>query len=161
MWDSPHKSTPMNAPRAKRRANPWTVEEHALFVQGLAALGKGNWSGISRHFVRTRTPTQVASHAQKYFIRISRGGERKRRRQSIFDISRDASESSTSTSVPIPPQMKPPYVANVFSPPRFDANLLWWWSYWAYLQTSSQLYLRATVRRPTPVRRPIPLPMQM
>ena len=33
----------------------------------------------------TRTPTQVASHAQKYFIRLSSGGKEKRR-SSIHDI---------------------------------------------------------------------------
>jgi len=52
---------------------------------GLNALGKGDWRGISRHFVQTRTPTQVASHAQKYFIRHQNTQKRKRR-ASLFDI---------------------------------------------------------------------------
>lgn len=30
---------------------------------------QGHWRGISRHYVTTRTPTQVASHAQKYSLR--------------------------------------------------------------------------------------------
>ena len=50
---------------------PWTEEEHRRFLLGLQKLGKGDWRGISRNFVVSRTPTQVASHAQKYFIRQS------------------------------------------------------------------------------------------
>jgi len=46
---------------------------------------QGDWRGISRQFVQTRSPTQVASHAQKYFIRQSVAGKRKRR-SSLFDL---------------------------------------------------------------------------
>ncbi|KAJ8441418.1 hypothetical protein Cgig2_023604 [Carnegiea gigantea] len=56
-------------PQQKRKGVPWTEEEHKTFLRGLEKLGKGDWRGISREFVRTRTPTQVASHAQKYFLR--------------------------------------------------------------------------------------------
>lgn len=52
---------------------------------GLKKYGKGDWRNISRNFVITRTPTQVASHAQKYFIRQHSGGKDKRR-ASIHDI---------------------------------------------------------------------------
>ena len=43
-----------------------------LFLLGLKKYGKGDWRNISRNFVQTRTPTQVASHAQKYFIRLNK-----------------------------------------------------------------------------------------
>jgi SHAQKYF class myb-like DNA-binding protein len=56
-----------------------------LFLLGLKKYGKGDWRNISRNFVITRTPTQVASHAQKYFIRQLSGGKDKRR-ASIHDI---------------------------------------------------------------------------
>ncbi|KAK2996627.1 hypothetical protein RJ639_026550 [Escallonia herrerae] len=48
-------------------------------------LGKGDWKGISRNFVATRTPTQVASHAQKYFLRPA-SLDKKKRRSSLFDM---------------------------------------------------------------------------
>lgn len=56
-----------------------------LFLMGLKKHGKGDWRNISRNFVITRTPTQVASHAQKFFIRQNSGGKDKRR-ASIHDI---------------------------------------------------------------------------
>jgi len=67
---------------------PWTEEEHRMFLLGLQKLGKGDWRGIARNYVITRTPTQVASHAQKYFIRQSNVSRRKRR-SSLFDIVAD------------------------------------------------------------------------
>lgn len=73
---------------APMRGVPWTEEEHRLFLLGLQKLGKGDWRGISRHYVLSRNPTQVASHAQKYFIRQSNLNKRKRR-SSLFDIVSD------------------------------------------------------------------------
>ena len=37
------------------------MEEHLAFLAGLKKLGRSNWRGISRLFVKTRTPTQVRS----------------------------------------------------------------------------------------------------
>ncbi|MBA0680513.1 hypothetical protein Goari_012205 [Gossypium aridum] len=67
-----------------------------MFLLGLQKLGKGDWRGISRNYVISRTPTQVASHAQKYFIRQSNVSRRKRR-SSLFDIVAD--EVSTIFSI--------------------------------------------------------------
>ncbi|KAJ6795215.1 transcription factor DIVARICATA-like [Iris pallida] len=73
------------ADQERKKGVPWTEEEHKLFLMGLKKYGKGDWRNISRNFVYTRTPTQVASHAQKYFIRLNSGGKDKRR-ASIHDI---------------------------------------------------------------------------
>ncbi|KAF5835977.1 hypothetical protein DUNSADRAFT_6593 [Dunaliella salina] len=62
------------------RGVPWSQAEHEGFLLGLEQLGKGNWRGISRTFVPTRTPTQVASHAQKYFLRAANGGSKRKSR---------------------------------------------------------------------------------
>jgi SHAQKYF class myb-like DNA-binding protein len=67
---------------------PWTEEEHRMFLLGLQKLGKGDWRGISPNYVISRTTTQVASHAQKYFIRQINVSRRKRR-SSLFDIIAD------------------------------------------------------------------------
>ncbi len=62
-----------------RKGTPWTEAEHMAFLDGLKVLGKGNWRGISKKFVPTRTPTQVASHAQKHFLRVTGATKRKSR----------------------------------------------------------------------------------
>ncbi|KAL1553524.1 transcription factor MYB1R1-like [Salvia divinorum] len=73
----------------RKRATPWTEEEHKLFLIGLQKVGKGDWKGISMKYVKTRTPTQVASHAQKYFLRQTNLDGRCRR-SSIFDTTTES-----------------------------------------------------------------------
>jgi SHAQKYF class myb-like DNA-binding protein len=82
----------------RRKGIPWTEEEHRLFLLGLAKFGKGDWRSISRNFVVSRTPTQVASHAQKYFIRLNSMNKKDKRRSSIHDITEASGGSGASTA---------------------------------------------------------------
>ena len=61
-----------------------TLPHYRQFLRGLHVYGRGNWKNISRHFVTTKTPVQVSSHAQKYFLRKENGT--KKQRYSINDI---------------------------------------------------------------------------
>nr|ABH02830.1 MYB transcription factor MYB62 [Glycine max] len=103
--DPAHVSTFANRRGDRKKGVPWTEEEHRLFLIGLQKLGKGDWRGIARNFVVSRTPTQVASHAQKYFIRQSHATRRKRR-SSLFDMVPDM--SSDQPSVPEEQVLLPP-----------------------------------------------------
>ncbi|KAK3033226.1 hypothetical protein RJ639_033106 [Escallonia herrerae] len=86
------------AAHERKKGVPWTEDEHRSFLAGLKKLGKGDWRGISKQYVSTRTPTQVASHAQKYFIRMA-ATERKKRRSSLFDMPFKESVISRALSV--------------------------------------------------------------
>ncbi|KAG4984596.1 hypothetical protein AAZX31_10G263800 [Glycine max] len=88
----------------RKKGTPWTEEEHRLFLIGLSKFGKGDWRSISRNVVVTRTPTQVASHAQKYFLRQN-SVKKERKRSSIHDIT---TVDSNSAPMPIDQTWVPP-----------------------------------------------------
>ncbi|KAK3020061.1 hypothetical protein RJ639_002776, partial [Escallonia herrerae] len=102
----------------RRKGIPWTEEEHRLFLLGLDKFGKGDWRSISRNYVISRTPTQVASHAQKYFIRLN-SMNRDRRRTSIHDITSVNNGDVSSHQAPITGQQattNPPNAAAIGQP---------------------------------------------
>lgn len=90
----------------RKKGVPWTDDEHRRFLIGLEKHGKGDWRSISRNFVVSKTPTQVASHAQKYYLRqVSRGKDK--RRPSIHDMTiLDLSNSTSSDSYKTPRSAK-------------------------------------------------------
>lgn len=91
----------------RKKGTPWTEHEHRLFLVGLKRYGKGDWRSISRNVIITKTPTQVASHAQKYFLRQS-DGKKEKKRSSIHDIT----TAIDSLTVPAQPNLPVPEQAN-------------------------------------------------
>ena len=49
----------------------WSAPEHQRFLEGLKLHGRKNLKAISE-YVKTRTPVQVKTHAQKYFLKLAR-----------------------------------------------------------------------------------------
>lgn len=107
-WDSTSQisfgSKPKHADAERKKGTPWTEEEHKLFLIGLRKFGKGDWRSISRNVVVTRTPTQVASHAQKYFLRQT-SVKKERKRSSIHDIT---TVDNNSMAAPVDQNWVPP-----------------------------------------------------
>lgn len=66
---------------------------------GLEKFGKGDWKSIARSYVVTKTPTQVASHAQKHFKRLNNPGMREKQRPSLSEV-RNMIERSTLSTIP-------------------------------------------------------------
>lgn len=81
------------------------INFYRLFLVGLKRYGKGDWRSISRNVIITKTPTQVASHAQKYFLRQS-DGKKEKKRSSIHDITTaiDSLTVPAQPNLPVPDQ---------------------------------------------------------
>lgn len=54
----------------KESTGRWTREEHLAFIKGLELHGKG-WKKIAG-LIKTRTVVQIRTHAQKYFLKLSK-----------------------------------------------------------------------------------------
>jgi SHAQKYF class myb-like DNA-binding protein len=61
---------PARGRRRKSKEGRWTKEEHSSFLEGLKLYGK-SWRDIQT-LVKTRTPDQIRTHAQKYFIKLGK-----------------------------------------------------------------------------------------
>ncbi|XP_026416436.1 transcription factor MYBS1-like [Papaver somniferum] len=87
-----------------KKGIPWTKDEHRKFLEGLEQFSKGDWRSISRFFIVSRTPTQVASHAQKYFQHQgTKKHKKQRKRPSIHDtpsVIEEANNTMNSLNVP-------------------------------------------------------------
>jgi len=82
----------------------WTAEEHDRFLDAVKRYGSKDVKAIA-NYVGTRNPTQVRTHAQKYYLRLER--ERKRREDEGKGIKREdsdmKSDEESSTSPPPSP----------------------------------------------------------
>ncbi|XP_047321104.1 transcription factor SRM1-like [Impatiens glandulifera] len=76
---------PSWANRAHQNSLPWTPNEHRLFLLGLENCLKDDWQSISRNFVITKSSSQVASYAQKYFF-SENSNNKERNRLRIDDV---------------------------------------------------------------------------
>eukprot|EP00295_Goniomonas_pacifica_P029748 CAMPEP_0175936352 /NCGR_PEP_ID=MMETSP0108-20121206/21562_1 /TAXON_ID=195067 ORGANISM="Goniomonas pacifica, Strain CCMP1869" /NCGR_SAMPLE_ID=MMETSP0108 /ASSEMBLY_ACC=CAM_ASM_000204 /LENGTH=290 /DNA_ID=CAMNT_0017260421 /DNA_START=10 /DNA_END=882 /DNA_ORIENTATION=- len=82
-----------SAQKRKKPPTPWTEEEHRIFLSGLKKYGRGNWRLLSTELLPSRTPSQIASHAQKYFLHLS-AKTNKRPRKSLFEWVLDPEEEA-------------------------------------------------------------------
>ncbi|XP_045813913.1 myb-like protein J [Trifolium pratense] len=97
------------ANRERKERIPWTEDEHRLFLQGLNKHGRARWKDISKDFLPRRTPTQIASHAQKYFKHLKEvAGKERKKRRSIHDVTVD--NNVTVASHPIEQQTGIPLI---------------------------------------------------
>jgi SHAQKYF class myb-like DNA-binding protein len=64
----------------KKKIQFWGEAEHARFVQALEIYGKKNVREIAL-YLGTRTPAQVRSHMQKYFIGLEKNEPKKSARK--------------------------------------------------------------------------------
>lgn len=76
---SPPAATEQKQPAqsGRIRSNPgstryWTPDEHGIFLKYLNKYGRGEWITIAR-YISTKSPDQVRSHAQKYFLSLENG----------------------------------------------------------------------------------------
>ncbi|WVY94045.1 hypothetical protein V8G54_033133, partial [Vigna mungo] len=83
--NSNHLSSYKLKPHHKRYER-WTENEHRLFLFGLKACDEEDWKGISELYVVSKTPSQVASHAQKYKIH-QKASTKNKKRKSIHKVS--------------------------------------------------------------------------
>lgn len=58
------------------RHGRWTSDEHHLFIQAINQFGR-EWDKV-QSVVKTRSLAQIRSHAQKYFLKLSRSEEMER-----------------------------------------------------------------------------------
>ncbi|RYQ83910.1 hypothetical protein Ahy_B10g102797 [Arachis hypogaea] len=79
-----------------------------LFLKGVEKYGKGKWKRISREFVPSKTPKQVASHAQKYFLKQEESEENtnKRRCNNIHDMNNASNVGETEPLTIREPQLQ-------------------------------------------------------
>ena len=68
--EKPSESENKNEENSNGNNGRWDTSEHLRFLQG-CLLFKNNWKKVET-YVRTRTSTQIRSHAQKYLKKLEK-----------------------------------------------------------------------------------------
>ncbi|KAL0491103.1 hypothetical protein AKO1_009703 [Acrasis kona] len=87
-WEVVHSNffiPDLSEPDGRRPRKGWTRSEHITFLMGMKLNGRGNWKDISK-LLESKSPKQVQSHAQKYFLRQYKQNKNKR---SIHDFNEE------------------------------------------------------------------------
>jgi len=98
----------------KSQSRYWTKEEHEKFLDALKIYGKKDVKNISLH-VGTRNPTQVRTHAQKYFLKQKKENEKKSQ-QKDTDIQKEDQYQKDWTKVNNTRKTPSPIFQNTGSP---------------------------------------------
>ena len=67
--EEPIRSSSMS-PEVEFRTGRWTEDEHSKFIKGILEYGN-EWKLVQK-IIKTRSSTQARSHAQKFFLKISK-----------------------------------------------------------------------------------------
>lgn len=59
---------------ACNKSGRWSMDEHFRFIEALQLFGK-EWKRVQQH-VGSRSSTQARSHAQKFFVKLEKRGQR-------------------------------------------------------------------------------------
>lgn len=65
----PYNASSSSSPTAEYNSGSWSAAEHEAFLKGFQENGR-RWKVISQLYVKTRSRSQVAAHAQKYFAKL-------------------------------------------------------------------------------------------
>jgi len=121
----------------KSQSRYWTKEEHEKFLEALSLYGKKDVKKISLH-VGSSNPTQVRTHAQKYFLKQKKDTEKKSQQKEIelmqkeeqlqrewskIQTTRKSSSSPSIQTIPREPMYQPQNMDNRRSyqiPPQKD-----------------------------------------
>jgi SHAQKYF class myb-like DNA-binding protein len=88
------------------------------FLKGLKKYQRGQWKEISQEFVTTRTPSQIASHAQKYYDRQDLEQKERKKRRSIHDTTID--NNGRIVTLPIKKQNEIPIAQEIDEIPSIE-----------------------------------------
>lgn len=94
-----------------KKTGRWTLDEHFRFIEALQQYGK-EWRRVQQH-VGTRSSTQARSHAQKFFVKLEKKGQKledflshidlESVRQKMIDAGSDQDYEDPDNYLPPPP----------------------------------------------------------